>query len=189
MNEEIALTVVAAATAAIVVAVHAAVAATNRRPRKYVGTIAASFDFECVVRDPAYNVWFKANLRCSQQSSQLCGMMRPHFDGIQFTRYSYERGVDCALYFLGSPGGFRECAAAMHVSKSWCLQHVNRVIDVLFSNRSIYIHLPQCAAELESIEEGFRLRKGLPHYVGAIEEVWRLFTARRTLKDGTTGKV
>ncbi|KAG2820826.1 hypothetical protein PC129_g10386 [Phytophthora cactorum] len=59
--------------------------------------VPVNLDVRRMMKDPAWNEWFKLNLRCSQS-------------------------VACTLFQLASSDGYRETAAAMGVSKCHDLQ-------------------------------------------------------------------
>ncbi|ETV78741.1 hypothetical protein H257_07584 [Aphanomyces astaci] len=77
---------------------------------------------------PQYEIWFKANLRCSQATfGRLVDWLR-HELPERYRRLSYhsfEKKVAVVLYFLGSDGGYRETVAAFGMSKSWCVNVVS----------------------------------------------------------------
>ncbi|KAG3001175.1 hypothetical protein PC120_g20440 [Phytophthora cactorum] len=94
--------------------------------------VPVNLDVRRMMKDPAWNEWFKLNLRCSQSTFELlCKLLEPHFPPVAYLRYNFETGVACTLFQLASSDGYRETAAAMGVSKVWCVKAVNRMIRVL----------------------------------------------------------
>ncbi|KAG3152386.1 hypothetical protein PC128_g22794 [Phytophthora cactorum] len=132
--------------------------------------VPVNLDVRRMMKDPAWNEWFKLNLRCSQRTFELlCKLLEPHFPPVAYLRYNFETGVACTLFHLGSSDGYRETAAAMGVSKAWCVKAVNKMIRVLCCKCPEYVKVPRSAEEWELIEEGFRIVNGFPWCAGAVD--------------------
>ncbi|KAG3209624.1 hypothetical protein PC129_g19359 [Phytophthora cactorum] len=81
--------------------------------------VPVNLDVRRMMKDPAWNEWFKLNLCCSQRTFELlCKLLEPHFPPIAYLRYNFETGVACTLFHLASSDGYHETAAAMGVSKA-----------------------------------------------------------------------
>ncbi|KAG3063927.1 hypothetical protein PC122_g18705 [Phytophthora cactorum] len=81
--------------------------------------VPVNLDVRRMMKDPAWNEWFKLNLRCSQRTFELlCKLLEPHFPPVAYLRYNFETGVACTLFHLASSDSYRETAAAMGVSKA-----------------------------------------------------------------------
>ncbi|ETK88453.1 hypothetical protein L915_07286, partial [Phytophthora nicotianae] len=68
--------------------------------------------------------------------------------------------VACTRFHLVFSVGYRDTAAAMGVSKAWCIKAVNSTIRELCSKCPEYVKVPQSAEEWELTDGGFGRAKG-----------------------------
>ncbi|KAH9096337.1 hypothetical protein Ae201684P_009567 [Aphanomyces euteiches] len=123
-----------------------------------------------MITDQRYNQWFITNLRCSQSTFQnLVDILRNYMDDYNFrhSKHSFAKKVAMMLYYLGSEGGYRETAATLGVSKSWCIHVVHILTSVLASRSREWIHLPTSTGEWYRVSQGFERKRGFVGVVGA----------------------
>jgi len=124
---------VAAAVSSAAMAIGAVAASAVHQDKFNILTV-TNVDFDTMLKDPRYNQWFINNVRCSQATfARLVSLLRSYLPHLKLRKsnHSFAKKVAMTMYFLGSEGGYRETAAALGVSKAWCIHVVHAITDVL----------------------------------------------------------
>jgi DDE superfamily endonuclease len=162
--------VAAVAEAIASICCHVTTAATSDEKRNNLTV--TTLDFDTMLSNPQYDEWFRSNLRCSRQTfHELCSLLLIEMDDFAstFIMHSFQKKVGIFLYYLGSQGGYREVEAVFGVSKSWAVETVAVVMDVVAGMSKRYICWPKDAEDWDRVELGFYSKHGVPGVVGAID--------------------